>query len=141
MREEGIQLIKQFLGANFIIRRLAHAGEMVTVVQWQQVIEGRGTLTIIVRLVLHPAVQHGGIVIDRGAIKRQQNRRQACLIHQRHLHAAVVADLFEEITKHAVVIHHQLLGEAQFGQVIKQVALGAGCLVEIFMRCLTAARA
>ncbi|MGY6035978.1 hypothetical protein ACUY4R_004088 [Kosakonia sp. BK9b] len=139
--EEGIQFIKEFLRPQFVIRCFAIARIVVAVMQWQQVVEGGGALTLVIRFGLHPAIQYSGVVVNRRAIKGEQDWRKAGLVHQWYLHPAVIADLFQKTAKFTVVIHHQLLRKAQFCEVIKQIALRSGLLVKVGMRGLPAAGA
>ena len=114
---------------------------MVAVMQWKRVVE-RGTTAVFIFFGnVQPAVKHGGIVINRRTIKAQQNNRQICLIHQFALHAAIFANFFQKTAELAVMSHHQVLGKAQFRQVIKQIAVVICRLIQISVRSLPAAGA
>ena len=109
--------------------------------QRQGVIEG-GVPRIAAGLFgLQPAVEDRQILIHRGAVKRLQADRQAGLVHQRTLHAAQRTQLFQEVAEQTVMAEHQLLVEAELRQVFKQVAVGAGRLIQVSMRQLAAAGA
>ena len=112
---------------------------MVTVVERQGVKEGRTARITVFLDGLKPALQHGGIVINRRAVEAQQSNGKTSLIHQRCLHTTLFTHLFQEVTELAVMSQHQMLRKAQFGEVIKQITLIAGRLIQILMRCLTAA--
>lgn len=109
--------------------------------QRQGVIESRTARVLVFLNGLHPALKHRGVIIHWRTVEAQQGHRQPFLIHQRRVHAAVFLHFFQESTEHAVVTQHQVLREAQFLQIIEQIALVTGWLVEIFMRWLTAAGA
>ncbi|CNU71502.1 Uncharacterised protein [Salmonella enterica subsp. enterica serovar Bovismorbificans] len=67
--KEGVQFIEQFLRADFIIRRFADAGEVVAIVQRQQVKESRGAGIGFTFFPCQPAVQDRQIVIYRRAVE------------------------------------------------------------------------
>ncbi|SSN09831.1 Uncharacterised protein [Klebsiella pneumoniae] len=139
--EEVIQVIKQLLRPHFVVCGFALSREVVAVMQRQGVIEG-GVPRIAAGLFgLQPAVEDRQILIHRGAVKRLQADRQAGLVHQRTLHAAQRTQFFQEVAEQTVMAEHQLLVEAELRQVFKQVAIGAGRLIQVSMRQLAAAGA
>ena len=112
---------------------------MVTVVERQGVKERRAARITVFFDGLQPALQDGSIVINWRAVEAQQRDGKTGLIHQRCLHAALFAHLFQEVTELAVMPQHQVLRKAQLCEVIEQITLVAGGLIQVFMRCLTAA--
>ncbi len=139
--EEGVQLIEQLLRARLVVGALVGADEAVAVVQRNDVEEGGGAAVAGFLLLIQPAGQQFEIVINRFTVERRQLVADAGLRHQRCLHIALFAQLFQEVAEYPGVIEHQLFLEAELRQVVEQVTLLVHRLVQIVMRKLAAAGA